>query len=249
LLAGHHDLGLLHSGAVSWQDCYQSALQALDELAQECERIFVLGSSFGGSLAYILAAKEPDKLAGLIAVSAPAQSSERWLPAEPWAQQVRAAIEAADQHLTQIYLPSLILHGQDDPSVKLRHALHAFGQIPAMRKKLTLYDGIGHSVGFGFNTPEVAEDVQQFIQATLPVRRVRFAIADQAYRQVALAGDFNNWTAQALHRQDEEWLGELELLPGIYQYKLVIDGLHWILDPEAETLAAPHGQVNSLLRI
>lgn len=251
LLAGHEDLSHLHSGAVSWTDCYRSAETALNQLLSVVEQVFVIGSSFGGSLAYILGVEQASRIAGVIAISAPAQSSERWLPHEPWPRQVREAIVAADARLQHLRLPTLIMHGSDDPSVKVRHGLYAYEQIPALRKKLVLYDGIGHSLGFGYNTPEVAEDIHQFINSTYPSRHIRFGLPDRGYHSVALAGEFNGWSSQSMpmQRHGESWNIDISLLPGAYQYKLVIDGHDWILDPAAESVPTPHGAPNSLIRV
>jgi hypothetical protein len=68
-------------------------------------------------------------------------------------------------------------------------------------------------------------------------------------RVVALAGTFNNWNqSQVLFaREGDEWVCRIDLAPGKYTYKFVIDGI-WILDP-----ANPHtedddrGFTNSLL--
>lgn len=251
ILAGHHDLNLLHSGQISWWDCYRSALELLQELKSECEQVFVIGSSFGGTLAYCLAAEHAELLAGLVALSAPVQSSEKWFPQDLWPQQVKASIEAADQCLHRVHSPCLILHGLDDRSVKVRHAWHAFERIPALRKQLLVYDRVGHAVGFAYNTPEVAESIHQFIANTQVLRHIRFAIPNQNYHQLAIAGEFNDWNAQSflLRLEQGNWVGEISLMPGNYQYKLVINNQHWILDPENETVPTPHGEANSLLRV
>lgn len=52
---------------------------------------------------------------------------------------------------------------------------------------------------------------------------------------VYLAGNFNNWnpTAWPMKLIDGVWTYEVELKPGTYQYKYVIDGKTWKEDPEA----------------
>ncbi len=52
---------------------------------------------------------------------------------------------------------------------------------------------------------------------------------------VYLAGNFNNWSpnAWAMKLVDGVWTYEVELKPGSYQYKYVIDGKTWKEDPEA----------------
>lgn len=52
-------------------------------------------------------------------------------------------------------------------------------------------------------------------------------------KEVSLAGTFNNWDpASAPMRQtsEGEWAAELELAPGRYEYKFVVDGV-WCCEP------------------
>ena len=52
---------------------------------------------------------------------------------------------------------------------------------------------------------------------------------------VAVAGDFNSWDVQAhmLERNhDGWWKTNLELAPGRYHYRFVINGEQWSEDPE-----------------
>lgn len=53
-------------------------------------------------------------------------------------------------------------------------------------------------------------------------------------RIVYLAGEFNSWNPRALPMQRDSsgmWIVELQLEPGVYQYKFVIDGIDWREDP------------------
>jgi len=48
---------------------------------------------------------------------------------------------------------------------------------------------------------------------------------------------------------DGRWLKELILTPGVYEYRLVVDG-EWMSDPRArETVTNPFGESNSVLRV
>ncbi|HKP86525.1 MAG TPA: DUF3471 domain-containing protein [Blastocatellia bacterium] len=51
-------------------------------------------------------------------------------------------------------------------------------------------------------------------------------------RIVALAGSFNNWNQSKLlfAREGDEWVCRIDLLPGKYTYKFVVDGI-WMTDP------------------
>lgn len=251
LLAGHEDLPKLQSGAISWQDCYHSAEQALDFLSQWVERVFVVGSSFGGSLAYLLGIHRRDTVAGVVALSAPALNSERYRPSSPWMYQVTACTAEVEHTLHRLQVPSLVLHGADDPSVKVKNALYAFEQISAPCKKLMLYDGMGHSLGFGFNTPEVAGDIARFAHTCWQPLPVQFELADQGYESVALAGEFNGWTAHSLplNCSNGTWHLSLDLPPGVHQYKFVVNGQNWILNPQGDSVLTPHGERNSVIRV
>lgn len=51
-------------------------------------------------------------------------------------------------------------------------------------------------------------------------------------KYIALAGNFNRWNPfhTLLFRKDQEWIGSIDLPPGEYEYKFVVDG-KWITDP------------------
>jgi len=64
---------------------------------------------------------------------------------------------------------------------------------------------------------------------------------------VAIAGTFNDWrpyATQMVPVGDGRWLKELALLPGTYEYRLVVDGA-WIPDPRADA-TAPNPFGNSI---
>ena len=66
---------------------------------------------------------------------------------------------------------------------------------------------------------------------------------------VALAGTFNNWNQSQLlfAREGDEWVCRIDLAPGKYTYKFVVDG-NWILDPSnPNTEDDERGFTNSLL--
>jgi len=72
-------------------------------------------------------------------------------------------------------------------------------------------------------------------------------------RSVHLAGDFNSWstTANPMARQaDGTWTLTLELAPGTYAYKFVVDGSTWRHD-EANPATAddPYGGKNSVVTV
>lgn len=79
-LAGHCET-LEQLRASTWQDWYASTEQALLELADQCDQVFVAGLSMGGLLALRLAALHPDKVKGAMAY-APTLRLDGW--GVPW---------------------------------------------------------------------------------------------------------------------------------------------------------------------
>lgn len=68
---------------------------------------------------------------------------------------------------------------------------------------------------------------------------------------VALAGSFNDWNQSQLlfGREGGEWVCRVELEPGVYRYKFVVDG-DWLLDPSnPETAEDEAGNVNNVLEV
>jgi len=78
---------------------------------------------------------------------------------------------------------------------------------------------------------------------------VRFTYYDPAANQVFLAGEFNNWstTATPMKRDpDGVWWVILDLPPGRYEYKFVVDG-QWMADPMNPITVGPYG--NSVIKV
>jgi hypothetical protein len=68
---------------------------------------------------------------------------------------------------------------------------------------------------------------------------------------VAVAGTFNYWNqSQFLFaREGDEWVCRVDLNPGIYTYKFIVDG-NWLLDPaNPETQEDEAGNVNNVLEV
>ena len=72
-------------------------------------------------------------------------------------------------------------------------------------------------------------------------------------KNVAIAGDFNNWQPEKTDMtkvgQSGVWQTKIKLNPGRYRYRLVVDG-QWQQDPYNETVEAnPFGEHNSILEV
>ncbi len=72
-------------------------------------------------------------------------------------------------------------------------------------------------------------------------------------RRVFIAGDFNNWKPESTPlRCDEElgvWQATINVRPGRYRYRLVVDG-QWMQDPYNNYVEAnPFGELNSVVEV
>ncbi len=68
---------------------------------------------------------------------------------------------------------------------------------------------------------------------------------------VVLTGTFNNWHQSQLRfgREGDEWVCRIDLDPGVYQYKFIVDG-DWLLDPSnPDTAEDEAGNVNNVLEV
>ena len=68
---------------------------------------------------------------------------------------------------------------------------------------------------------------------------------------VVLAGSFNGWNQSQLlfGREGDEWVCRVDLDPGVYQYKFIVDG-DWLLDPtNPDTAEDEAGNVNNVLDV
>lgn len=85
-----------------------------------------------------------------------------------------------------------------------------------------------------------------------PLRRVPVTVKAQGAREVVLTGDFTGWAIDKVRLapvKEGEWLGQLELAPGEYQYRLIVDG-QWRDHPEAaKKVPNPYGSENCVLTV
>ena len=68
---------------------------------------------------------------------------------------------------------------------------------------------------------------------------------------VVLTGSFNSWHQSQLlfAREGGEWVCRVDLDPGVYQYKFIVDG-DWLLDPSNPDIAEDEaGNVNNVLEV
>ena len=81
---------------------------------------------------------------------------------------------------------------------------------------------------------------------------VHFEFTAAEAEAVSIAGTFNDWhpgVSPMISLGNGRWLKKLTLLPGNYEYCLVVDGA-WRPDPQAnDTITNPFGGLNSVLSI
>lgn len=69
-------------------------------------------------------------------------------------------------------------------------------------------------------------------------------------REVLLTGDFTEWEKEGIRlakRPNGEWFATMELAPGEYQYRFLVDG-EWRDHPETEKrVPNPYGGTNCVL--
>lgn len=110
----------------------RNAVAAMRKLG--CERVFLGGHSYGGRQATMLCAEESDLAAGLLLLSYPLHP-----PRKP--AQLRV------QHLPQLNVPALFVHGTRDPFGTVEEMESALKMIPA-KTQLLRVDRAGHDLGF-----------------------------------------------------------------------------------------------------
>ena len=82
-------------------------------------------------------------------------------------------------------------------------------------------------------------------------RKVELSFDAPLAQQVNVAGDFNAWemTTLVLRKTDGLWKITLELKPGAYQYKFLVDG-EWVNDPNnVRTAPNEFGSLNNVLEV
>lgn len=83
-------------------------------------------------------------------------------------------------------------------------------------------------------------------------KRVDFELAASSAKSVILTGDFNAWDKGSLtmrRGKDGKWKTSVNLKPGRYQYKYIVDG-QWWTDPSNKNIVTNSlGSTNSLMDV
>jgi CubicO group peptidase (beta-lactamase class C family) len=72
-----------------------------------------------------------------------------------------------------------------------------------------------------------------------------------AAQTVFVAGDFNHWEpwTTRLARRGDQWVGRVQLEPGTYGYKFVVDATTWVRDPANPRTGAAAHDAHSTLQV
>jgi hypothetical protein len=95
---------------------------------------------------------------------------------------------------------------------------------------------VGIGAGRAFPRPIAAQTRVAAVDAQ-PANAVEFVFVSPAAQNVSLVGDFNGWDSAAtpMQRSDGKttWSVAVRLPPGLHLYAFVVDGVTWVVDPQA----------------
>jgi hypothetical protein len=90
------------------------------------------------------------------------------------------------------------------------------------------------------------------IEASATPRAISLLAKVKGAKEVILSGVFNGWAKDRIKMQQvgpDQWRADLQLAPGEYQYRLIVDG-KWQDHPEASRrIANPYGTQNCVLSV
>ncbi len=144
----------------------------LDSVVRPDERLVVVGSSYGGSVAVRLAVQNASRLKGLVLISASVAPGEEkiygispFIDVEPWRRIVprlllspndqklahRRALKDIDDGWERITAPVYILHGKRDNLVYFTNAEYAHRKLVAARVTMVPFPDLGHDINWKHN--------------------------------------------------------------------------------------------------
>lgn len=83
------------------------------------------------------------------------------------------------------------------------------------------------------------------------LKKVPLKVKADGAREVVLTGDFTQWAKDKVRLTPTpggEWITVLELAPGKYQYRLIVDG-EWRDHSDAPKVGNPFGTQNCILTV
>jgi hypothetical protein len=98
----------------------------------------------------------------------------------------------------------------------------------------------------------MAKKLKAPVPPVSPLKKVPLKIKADGAREVVLTGDFTQWAKDQIRltpTSGGEWITVLELAPGEYQYRLIVDG-EWRDHSEAsKKIGNPFGTQNCVLTV
>ncbi len=84
------------------------------------------------------------------------------------------------------------------------------------------------------------------------IKKTKFKLRAPEARNVSLTGDFQSWSSEGIPMR-KSWAGVwnvgLDLPPGTYQYKFIVDG-DWWTDPKNGHISdSDIGSINSVIKV
>jgi len=142
-------------------------------------------------------------------------------------------------------------------NVKLREA--AAQGVPISKMAPSANGAIDHAalaVEVEASSAQYEEETLQNSSAPTSAREIVVRYRDASANDVRIAGDFNGWVpdkgVRSMIESDGEtrvWTKVLQLPPGTYEYRYVVDG-EWRKDPgNPESVRGHSGQLNSVLQV
>jgi len=101
--------------------------------------------------------------------------------------------------------------------------------------------------------PVLHDKLVEILKEEIPkLNQLTFSIYAPAAKEVFLVGEFNDWKLDkqsSMEKKDGMWTRKLNVGPGSYRYRFVVDGV-WTEDPSNPTKALnPYGQMDSLVEV
>jgi 1,4-alpha-glucan branching enzyme len=84
-------------------------------------------------------------------------------------------------------------------------------------------------------------------------RHVVFSLPDAEHlRSASVVGEFNDWDATRHPMRQEGdgvWQATVQLAPGEYEFRYLVNGGEWLNEEQAELRPNPYGSENGVLRL
>lgn len=182
----------------TWRDWYGTLDQALTELKDSCDQVFVFGLSMGGTLALRLAEKRPEDVSGLVLVN-PAVNLERpELKIIPYLSKVLPAIPGIANDIAK---PGGNEYGYDrTPLRALASQLELWSDVRANLDKVTAPVLLFHS------TDDHVVDASSS-------KIIREGVSSQVYDHIELSRSFHvatlDWDAPFIMESSSQFLADL----------------------------------------